>query len=32
MIEGAGHYPQVEFPARTAEAIIAFDRTAAGRR
>jgi pimeloyl-ACP methyl ester carboxylesterase len=26
MVDGAGHYPQVEFPAETAEAILAFVR------
>jgi pimeloyl-ACP methyl ester carboxylesterase len=26
MMDGAGHYPQVEFPAETAEAILSFVR------
>jgi pimeloyl-ACP methyl ester carboxylesterase len=27
MIDGAGHYPQVEFPAETAGAVLSFLRT-----
>ena len=31
MIEGAGHYPQVEFPAETGRVIVDFVRQAFGR-